>query len=156
MIAETEAHAWELGVLLSLFCRNFAAVNTQIDVVQNEGGDADLLVCSGLSLLLGLSQFREALSEFVVSSLARPTLSQLQWPQLVKTDAISNGADAAYKYILPAGATQSELSWCSDLAARGLCCGRASATNSWKAKSTPHILKQFRYAVLKIDTVRYK
>ena len=59
-------------------CRNFDAVNIQIDVVQNEGGDVDLLVCSGLALLLGLSQFREALSEFVVSSLARPTLSQLQ------------------------------------------------------------------------------
>ena len=135
--------------------RNFDAVHTHLDVVQNEGGDVDLLVCSGLSLLLGLSQFREALSEFVVSSLARPTLSQPQWPQLVKADAILNGADAACKYILPAGATQSELPWCSDLAARGLCCGRSISNQFLEGKIT-YILKQFRYAVLKIDTVRYK
>ena len=132
MTAETEAHAWELGVLLSL--QNFDAVNTQIDVVQNEGGGVDLLVCSGLSLLLGLSQFREASSEFVVSSLARPTLSQLPRPQLVKADAISNGADAACKNILPAGATQSELSWRSDLQARGLCCGRSISNQFLEGK----------------------
>ena len=97
--------------------------------------DVDLLVCSGLSLLLGLSQFREALSEFVVSSLARPTLSQLQWPQLVKADAISDGADAACKYILPAGAAQSELSWCSDLPARGLRCGRSISNQFLEGKT---------------------
>ena len=114
-------------------CRSFDAVNKQIDVVQNRGGDVDLLVCSGLSLLLGLSQFREALSEFVVSSLARPTLSQLQWPQLVKADAISNSATAC-KYILPAGATQSELPRRSDLPARGLCCGRSISNQSLEGK----------------------